>query len=300
MAVLPCSDPWAEPAPPIPLSAAPRRALRLVDEELLGLLGAHEVLTSGQLVRLTGLPERTVQHRVGLLWRAGLLNRVRPPREVGTSPYHCWLTPFGADAIGAPAPEPWGEDLPGTLATAALSELWLAVRDRGEGAGLRLVGWRRLRSGLPYDDPRSGTLRALPAEAGLTVALDRFGGHEVTVLVVARVERVPAARLAAVLARFAGYLTSSCEERCRPVLALLARTARVAEGVLGAAEKLGGAPAARHLDEGATATARRRVAVGVLEPRPTELATGPVWRMPDDRRACRLVEVLAGTTGSTT
>jgi len=303
MAALPRPDPWAEPAPPFPSSAsrsestAPRRALRLVDEELLGLLGAHQVLTSTQLVRLAGLPERSVQHRLGLLWRAGLLNRVRPPREVGTSPYHCWLTPFGADAIGAPAPEPFGEDLPATLATAVLSELWLAVRDRGEGAGLRFVGWRRLGSGLPYDDPRTGTLRALPAEAQLTVAL---GGNEVTVLVVARVEHVPAARLAAVLARFAGYLTSSWEERCRPVLAVLASTPRVAARVLFAAENLGDAPAARLLDDGAITTAQRRVAVGILEPRPIELATGPVWRLPDDRRPRRLVEVLAETARSAT
>ncbi|MDA8302006.1 MAG: hypothetical protein M0005_10795 [Actinomycetota bacterium] len=110
----------------------------------------------------------------------------------------------------------------------------MAVRDRGEGAGLGPVGWRRLPSGLPYDDPRTGTLRALPAEAQLTLAL---GGNEVTVPGVARVESVPAARLAAVLARFAGYLTSSCAERCRPVLAVLARTPRVAKGVLSAAEK---------------------------------------------------------------
>jgi dCTP deaminase len=67
--------------------------------------------------RLAGLPERTVLHRVGLLWQAGLLNRVRPPREVDTSPYHCWLTPLGAEAIGGPAPEPFGKDLPATLAT---------------------------------------------------------------------------------------------------------------------------------------------------------------------------------------
>ena len=298
MAALPRPDPWAEPAPPFPSSAsrseaaAPRRALRPVDEELLGLLGAHQVLTSTQLVRLAGLPERTVQHRLGLLWRAGLLNRVRPPREVGTSPYHCWLTPFGAEAIGAPVPEPLGEDLPGLVATAALSELWLAVRDRGEGAGLGFVGWRRLPSGLPYDDPRTGTLRALPAEAQLTVAL---GGHVVTVLVLARIERVPAARLAAVLARFAGSLTSSCAKRRPPVLAVLARTPRVAERVLSAAENLGEAPAARHLDDGAIATVRRWVAVGVLEPRPIELATGPLWRLPDDRRPRRFVEVLAET-----
>lgn len=65
--------------------------LRPVDEVVVALLGAYEVVTSSQLVRLTGLPERTVQHRIGLRYRAGLVSPVRPPRYVGTSPFHCWL-----------------------------------------------------------------------------------------------------------------------------------------------------------------------------------------------------------------
>ncbi len=84
-AVLSRPKPWADPAPSYPPSSSragdepPPRTLRQADRRLLGLLGAHEALTSGQLVRLTGLPERTVQHRLGLLYRAGLLHRVRPP-----------------------------------------------------------------------------------------------------------------------------------------------------------------------------------------------------------------------------
>jgi len=298
--VLSCPDSWAEPAPSYPPSAAgseaepPVRVLRPIERQLLALLGTHEVLTSGQLVRLTGLPERTVQHHLGLLHRAGLVNRVRPPREVGTSPYHGWLTAFGAAVIGAEMPGARNDDLAGVQATAALSELWLAVRDHGKGAGLELIGWRRLPSGLPYDDLRTGTLRALPAEAELTVALC---GTEVTVLVVARVERVPAARLAAVLARFAGYLAASSDPSA-PVLAVLARTPRVAERVLTTADTLGAAPAARHLEEEVIATARRRVVVGVIEPHPVGLSSEPVWATPADRRARRLVDVLVEHAGS--
>ena len=97
--VLSGPDSWAEPPSSYPPPAAGSvgvpsiRVLRPIGRQLLALLGTHEVLTSGQLVCLTGLPERTVQHRLGLLYRDGLLNRVRQPREVGTSPYHCWLTP---------------------------------------------------------------------------------------------------------------------------------------------------------------------------------------------------------------
>jgi DNA-binding transcriptional ArsR family regulator len=298
--VLSCPDSWAEPASSYPPSAAgseaepPLRVLRPTGRQLVALLGTHEVLTSGQLVRLTGLPVRTVQHHLSQLYRAGLVNRVRPPREVGTSPYHCWLTAFGAMAVGFTEPTSWSEDPAGVLAIAGLSELWLAVRDSGKRVGLELIGWRRLPSGLPYDNLRTGTLRALPAEAELTVALC---GTEVTVLVVARVERVPAARLAAVLARFACFLAASSDPSA-PVLAVLARTPRVAERVLTTTDTLGAAPAARHLEEGVIATARRRVVVGVVEPHPVGLATEPVWATPADRRARRLVDVLVEHAGS--
>ena len=235
--VLSCPDSWAEPAPPYPPSAAgsepappappsaagsesapPLRVLRPAGSQLVALLGTHEVLTSGQLVRLTGLPERTVQHHFGLLYRAGLVNRVRPRREVGTSPYHCWLTAFGAMAVGAEKPGARSDDLVGVQATAALSELWLSVCDRGKGVGLELRGWRRLPSGLPYQDPHTGTIRELPAEAELIVMPGPPAGREMRLLVVPRTERVPAPRLAAVLARFACFLAASAIQarRCSP------------------------------------------------------------------------------------
>ncbi len=268
------------------------QGLRPVDEVVLALLGTHEVLTSGQLVRLTGLPERTVQHHLGLLYRAGLINRVRPPREVGTSPYHCWLTAFGAAAIGDEKPGARSDDLAGVQASAALSELWLAVRDRGKGVGLELRGWRRLPSGPPYQDPHTGTIRELPAEAEMIVIPGPPGGREMRLLVVARTERVPAARLAAVLARFACFLAASSDPS-DPVLTVLARMSRVAERVLTTADTLGEAPAARRLEEGVIATARHRVAVGVVEPHPVGLATEPVWATPADRRPRRLIDILA-------
>jgi DNA-binding transcriptional ArsR family regulator len=80
---------------------------RAADRHLLALVCEHQVLTTGQLVRLAGMPERTVQHRLGVLYRAGLVSRHRPRAAVGTSPYHVWLTAFGAEAIGAGPSEPW-------------------------------------------------------------------------------------------------------------------------------------------------------------------------------------------------
>jgi len=138
---------------------------------LLGLLSERDVLTTGQLVRLTWLPERTVQHRLGQLHRAGLVNRCRPEVPVGTAPSHAWLTGVGAAAIGAGPPEPWSEDRASVQAMAALSDMWLGVRDRGSEIGLHLVGWRRLRDGLTWRDPGSDAVRQLPIDAELRVTL---------------------------------------------------------------------------------------------------------------------------------
>ncbi len=292
---------FGDPTPAFSSSTEPSevasvpRVLRPSDRQILTLLGDHGVLTSGQLVVLSGMPERTLQYRLGRLERLGLLNRLRPAREVGTSPYHCWLTHFGAVAAGADRPWAWRDDAASVQAVAALSHLWLAVRDHGANGGLHLAGWRRLPTGLCFCDPRTGTVRELPAEAELTVTGGRLD-TAATVLVVAQVEGVPAARVEAVLARFAGFLATT-SGTSRPLLGVLARTRRVAERVLIAAAGLEGAPAARRLDPATLSLAQRRIAVGLVEPHPAGLATEPVWATPGDQRARRLVEVVAECAG---
>jgi len=251
------------------------------------------VLTTGQVVRLTGLPERTVQHRLGRLNWAALLNRHRPQVPIGTAPYHAWLTTFGAAAIGAGPPKPWGEDPAGLRAIAALSELWLGVRDLGPEAGLQLCGWCRLPSGVPCRDPRTGTVRALPVEAELSVIV---GGELVSALVLAQVERVPSARLVAVLGRFASTVVALSATPSRPVLLVLARTGYLADLVCSAWHEVAGAPVARHLDPATLEVAIRRVAVGVVEPRSAGLVNEAVWHRPIGGRACRLAEVLGMST----
>jgi hypothetical protein len=270
--------------------------LRPTGQLVLALLAEHEVLTTTQLLRLLALPGRTVQHRLGCLYRRGLVNRFRPDAAIGTSPYHCWLTSFGAAAVGAEAPGLWSEDLPAVRTTALLTELWLSVRDRGAAAGLNLRGWRRLRSGLQYRDSRTGAERALPVEAELKVALGDVG-TEVTALVAARVERVPAARVAALLGRFAAYAVAVPRPHERCSLLVLVRTQRLAASVLDAASELPGGRAVSHLGIGTVEAAMEHVAVGVAEPRPVALATGAVWRTPACRRERRLAELLATGVG---
>ncbi len=250
------------------------------------------MLTTGQLVRLTGLPERTVQHRLARLHRAGLVSRYRPEVPVGTAPYHAWLTTFGATAIGAGPPEPWSDDPAGLPAMAALSELWLGVRDHGCQVGLHLAGWRRLPDGLTWHDPGSDTVRQLPVEAELRVGL---GAEVVTALVGAHVERVPTVRVVAILARFAAYVAGRSATTLGPVLLVLARAERVAAAVLSACGQVGDTPVGRRLGRVALDAATGRVAVGVFEPRPAGLVTEAVWRTPvapDEAR--RLVDVLVG------
>ena len=248
------------------------------------------MLTTGQLVRLAELPERTVQHRLGRLHRAGLVNRCRPEVPVGTAPYHAWLTSFGAAAIGAGPPEPWREDRAGVQATAALSDMWLGVRDRGSEVGLHLVGWRRLRDGLTWRDPGSDTVRQLPIDAELRVTL---GGEVATALVLARFERLPSARLVAILARFAAYLATEWTTTPRPVFLVLARTKRVAVAVRETCGQVAETPAGRRLGREALDAASGRLAIGVVEPRPAWLVSEAVWRTPTaPAEARRLAEVL--------
>ena len=285
---------WSTPDPSnlsrFPAAADPVGTLRPTDTQLLDLLGEHGVLTTSQLVRLTGLPERTVQHRLGRLDRAGLLNRLRPQVPLGTAPYHCWLTAFGARAIGVAPHEPWGQNPADMRAVAALSELWLGVRDRGPEVGLHLESWRRLPSGVPWSDPRTGTVRELPVEAELEVTVD---GELITGLVLARVEQIPPARLVAILGRFAGYVATLPATGPPSMLLVLTRTERLASTVRSACGQVPGAPVARHLDSASLQTASRQVAVGVIEPRPAELVTAAVWHTPARYAEYRLAEILA-------
>lgn len=283
--------------PPLIPSGLPPERLWRTDQRLLQLLGQHQVLTSGHLVRLGGLPERTVQHRLRRLYRAGLINRSRPPAPVG-SPYHCWLTGCGAAVIGAKSPEPWSDDPAGMVATAGLSDLWLGVRDHGPAADVHLQDWRRLDAGVGYEDPFTGAGQVLPVEAELIVALGTVSGEQVTVLVAARAAQAPVARLQAVLARFAAYLRAPCNPEFPPVLALLVGASRHAARILGIIDELSGAPACRRLAPSVLTTAREHVVVGVLGPRQAALLTAPVWCRAAERSWRCLSEVLAVATGS--
>ncbi len=271
-------------------TAIPARTPRVADRRLLALIGEHEVLTSGQLVRLTGMPERTVQHRLGVLYRAGLVDRHRPQAAIGTCPYHVWLTPFGAAAIGADPPRSWSEDLAGLQTMAALCDLWLGLRDHGSGAGLVVTGWGRLRAGVAYADRHTGEERRLLADAEIRARVG--SGAEIVALIVARVDRIPAPRLASVVGRWADYRAADPASEPRMVL-VLTRLGRQRAAILAAVRGGGDTPTIRNLDQPASARADRRVAVGLVGSHPAALATEAVWRSGADEADHPLVEVLS-------
>jgi hypothetical protein len=261
-----------------PTGLSPRAA----DRRLLRLLGEHRVLTTGQLIQITRIPERTAQYRLGILYRAGLVVRHRPRTTVGTAPYHFWLTAFGAAAAGCEAPESWGDDLAGVQTLAAANDLWLGLRDGGSAVGVTLTDWHPLPAGLAYRDPATGADRRLGADAGLTVR-NRVG-RDLRALVVARLDRVPQARLSPVVTRWANYLATG--SAATPTGALfLTRSEQRRMLILG--------------EVGADAVSVDRVAVAVVGQRPASLATGPVWRTAEDDHHRRLVEVLARVRGAT-
>lgn len=266
------------------LTVSPARVSKAPDRQLLVLLGAHQVLTTAQLRRLTGMPERTVQHRLGVLCRAGFVNRQRPRVAVGTAPYHCWLTAFGAAAVGVGPPAPWSEDPAGLQTTAGMSDLWLGLTN-ASSAGLTVHGWRRLCDGFTFRDGRTSAQRRIPADAELAVGLD--GGGDVRALVFARLDRVPAARLTPVLARWADCLrpppsaSPQPPPSTSPAMAMLVLTG-------GQSRRAVVLDAARNV-----AVVADEVAVAAVGGNPAALATGAVWCRPTDGVERRVVDVLA-------
>lgn len=256
----------------------------MATRHLLALLGEHQVLTTSQLAHLTEMPDRTVQHRLGVLYRSGLVSRHRPRAAIGTAPYHFWLTAFGAEAIEARPPEPWDEDLADVRAVAALSNLWLSLRKHGPDVGLALVAWHRLPDGLSYPDPRSGADRRLAADAELSV---RLGGTHVRALLFARVGRIPPARLIPVVARWTAHpvaQVSPIAPRTPTCVLVLTSTDGQRGAVLDAVRDMAGAS--------------ERVAVATVHESGGALAMDAAWRASADEQDRRLVDVLSGVEGA--
>lgn len=116
---------------------------------------------------------------------------------------------------------------------------------------------------------------------------------EISALLVARVDHIPAARLASVVGRWADYLAAAPASEPHMALALT-RSTRQRAAILAAARGAGDTPTILNADQLAMKTAVPRVAVGLVASRPAALASEAVWRRAADEADHRLVDVLVG------
>ena len=264
-----------------------------MDARLLGLLAEHEVLTTGQLQRLTGGCERTVQHRLGLLVRRGLVTRMRPAVARGTSPYLCWLTSPGATAISA-TPMACDRSTARVRAVAVLNECWLAIGDQTPGAEVELISWQRTRDGLTFAD--GGRDRRLGVDAMFTAHVAREGAAVAAAgLVLLDTGRLPGTRLAGPLVAFSRYLAARQTSEGLgepPWLLVVTRSAYRAGCWLTAASDSGAA--CHRLAASVASEVAGRLAVAVETAPSTRLVWAAVWQQPRGRAPVRLAELLRG------
>jgi hypothetical protein len=172
---------------------------------------------------------------------------------------------------------------------AALCDLGLGLRDHGPCVGLVVTGWRRLRAGVTYEAGRTGAERRVLADGELTA---RAGtGGRIEAVLCARVDHIPAARLASVVGRWIGFLAAAPASELRMAL-VLTRSTRQRAAILDAVRGAGDTPS--NADQLAMKTAVPRVAVGLVGSCLPALAIEAVWRSAADDADHSLVEVLAG------
>ena len=85
-------------------------------------------------------------YRLGRLLAAKLVGRVRPYVDCGSAPHHWFLTAAGVSALTGARPGRGWSTRPNPLFvahTVAIADVWLALRDVGPGAGVRLDRWQR-------------------------------------------------------------------------------------------------------------------------------------------------------------
>lgn len=144
---------------------------------MLVLLNAHRVLTTPQLIALTGRPERTVDYRLSRLRSAGLVDRTRPYAASGSAPFFWWLTRSGARLVEGTSPAP-GKATPNPLFlrhTTAIAGLYVALVDVGPSVEMRCDSW--LRDELAWEEwsPSLGRAKHLRPDAYVEVSLEVDG-----------------------------------------------------------------------------------------------------------------------------
>ena len=211
-----------------------------IDHDVLGLLRAHRVLTTPQLIALTRRPERTIDYRVARLRSRSLVERTRPNAASGSAPFYWWLTRAGARLVEGTSPAP-GKGTPSPLLlrhTAAIAGVYVALCDVGPNVGLSLTAWRRDEDAWEDWSSYRGTGRLRPDDyAEMQLSVDGTDGLA-GALVEVDFATMDQARLRAKVARQRQYCAETIwwdRHPCCPALLLVttseARVNRFLAGV---------------------------------------------------------------------
>lgn len=267
-----------------------------IDHDILGLLQAHRVLTTPQLITLTRRPERTIDYRLTRLRERSLVDRTRPYAASGSAPFYWWLTRAGARLVEGTSPAP-GKGTPNPLFlrhTAAIAGLFVALCDAGPSVGVTLAEWRRDEDAWEDWSSYRGAGRIRP-DAYAEVHLDVDGEDGVAgAFVEVDFATMDQARLRAKAARHRSYCTDTVwwdRHPCCPALLLVTTSEARVNRFLAGVEKDRPRPSLHpeenpaHYDE--------LVAACAVVTSPEDAVVAPVWRQAVGNAPVTLAQLLA-------
>jgi hypothetical protein len=245
-------------------------------------------MTTDQLARATGTPERTVRYRLDRLHDARLIECVRPGRETGSAPRHWWLRPAGARLVSGTAAADGRPSGMFVAHAAAITEVWLAMREQ-----VQVAGWLTDRAGWQEwerDGLWSSSRFRLTPDAVARVTLP--GAANVIVFIEVDLATMTQTVLRQKLARYLAYVEDRAWEgaypHCPPLLLLTTTATRAATFARSAAHIIG-KPSAP--DDPAAGLV---VAACGLVREPGRAVVEPCWVLPEAAAAeLTLTEILA-------
>ncbi|MGH3714555.1 MAG: replication-relaxation family protein [Micromonosporaceae bacterium] len=263
---------------------------------LLVLLNQHRVMTTGQLARATGAPERTVRYRLDRLRKARLVDCARPGRETGSAPRHWWLRPAGARLVSGTAAAQGKPTAMFAAHAAAITELWLAFTEHGPAVGIELADWLADRAGW---QEWSGTGRygygsrryRLTPDAVATATLT--GGGTAVAFIEVDLATMTQTLLKEKLARYLAYADDMAWQdvfpHCPPLLLLTTTATRAATFARAARQLLDRERRPRDADPAGELV----IAACGLVRDPTRAIVEPCWMLPDSAAELTLAELLS-------
>jgi DNA-binding transcriptional ArsR family regulator len=200
--------------------------------DLLVLLDQHRVMTTGQLARATGTPERTVRYRLERLREAHLIDCARPGRETGSAPRHWWLRPAGARLVAGIAAADGRPSGMFVAHAATITEVWLALAERGPAEGIEVGGWLTDRAGWQEWDGPSAWPRRYRLTPDAVAQARLSGSGDVVAFVEVDLASMTQTLLKQKVARYLAYAADRAwygvHPQCPPLLLLTTTATRAA------------------------------------------------------------------------